>query len=77
MKAAIGSLQNEYQISITRLSNMKTVRISFDQKSKNSLPKFNKDNLFYTPAFQNKEDIIKNDFDRKVHKYLHNDRIKI
>lgn len=39
-------------------------------------PVFNKDKLFYTPAFENDDDKIQSDFDRKVHQYLHNDKIK-
>ena len=41
----------------------------------NMCPTFNKDGLHYTPAFENDDDRIKTEFDKKVHLYLHNDRI--
>ena len=40
------------------------------------MPVFNKDGRFYTPSFQNDEEKIQNDLDRKVHKYLHNEKVK-
>ena len=40
------------------------------------MPVFNRDNHFYTPAFQNEDDKIKTDGDRKIHKYMHNERLK-
>lgn len=74
----------ENEISITKISTAKNVRVDFNLKEtnqaelsiKNMRPVFNKDKLFYTPAFENDDDKIQNDFDRKVHHYLHNDKIK-
>ena len=39
-------------------------------------PQFNKDGHYYTPGFYNDDDKISSDFDRKIHRYLHQDRVK-
>ena len=68
-------------LSITKTSTSKTIEVFFKDSgvnskiNQNSIPKFNHDNLYYTPAFVNDEDSISSQFDQKVSKYLHCDRV--